>query len=117
MTNTPASKVWFQVRAAQQIPMEQLRRVKRCNGSAAMSGILIGIPTEAITGSGMAHQIGLGPSGGWLRRLPHPVPALLPLSAQAGAAEHPAPRPRASALVQRNRVRQAGTVFCSSRPP
>jgi hypothetical protein len=30
------------------------------NGRAAMLGIVIGILTEAITGSGIAHQIGLG---------------------------------------------------------
>jgi hypothetical protein len=30
------------------------------NGRAAMLGIVIGILTEAISGSGIAHQIGLG---------------------------------------------------------
>jgi hypothetical protein len=27
----------------------------------AMLGIVIGVPTEALTGSGIAHQFGLGP--------------------------------------------------------
>ena len=31
------------------------------NGRLAMLGIVIGIVTEAITGAGIAHQIGLGP--------------------------------------------------------
>ena len=60
MTNTPASDKWFQDRAAQQIHFDQLRRAELFNGRAAMLGIVIGILTEAITGSGMAHQIGLG---------------------------------------------------------
>jgi hypothetical protein len=41
--------------------MEQLRSVELFNGRAAMLGLVIGILTEAITGSGIAHQIGLGP--------------------------------------------------------
>jgi hypothetical protein len=40
--------------------MEQLKRAESFNGRAAMLGIVIGIVTEAITGSGIAHQIGLG---------------------------------------------------------
>ena len=36
------------------------RRAELFNGRAAMLGIVIGILTEAITGSGIAHQIGLG---------------------------------------------------------
>jgi len=60
MANTPANDQWFQDRAAQQIHMEQLKRAELFNGRAAMLGIVIGILTEAITGSGIAHQIGLG---------------------------------------------------------
>jgi hypothetical protein len=60
MSNTPATEKWFQDRASQQIHMEQLQRAERFNGRAAMPGIVIGILTEAITGSGIAHQIGLG---------------------------------------------------------
>jgi hypothetical protein len=60
MTNPPTSDKWFQDRAAEQIHMDQLRRVELFNGRAAMLGIVIGILTEAITGSGIAHQIGLG---------------------------------------------------------
>lgn len=40
--------------------MEQLKRVELFNGRAAMLGLVIGIVTEAITGSGIVHQIGLG---------------------------------------------------------
>jgi hypothetical protein len=40
--------------------MEQLNRVELFNGRAAMLGLVLGIVTEAITGSGIAHQIGLG---------------------------------------------------------
>ncbi|MCP9806732.1 high light inducible protein [Cyanobium sp. T1B-Tous] len=60
MTNTPATDKWFQHRAEQLIHMEQLQRVERFNGRAAMLGIVIGIITEGLTGSGIAHQIGLG---------------------------------------------------------
>jgi hypothetical protein len=60
MTNSSANDKWFQDRAAQQIHMDQLKRAELFNGRAAMLGIVIGILTEAITGSGIAHQIGLG---------------------------------------------------------
>lgn len=61
MSNTPANETWFQNRAEEQIHLEQLKRAELFNGRAAMLGIVIGILTEAITGSGIAHQIGLGP--------------------------------------------------------
>ncbi len=61
MTNTPANEKWFQNRDAERIHMDQLKRVELFNGRAAMLGILIGIATEALTGFGIAHQIGLGP--------------------------------------------------------
>ncbi|MEB3235292.1 MAG: chlorophyll a/b-binding protein [Cyanobacteriota bacterium] len=60
MTNTPSNEKWFQDRAAEQIHMDQLKQAERFNGRAAMLGIVIGIATEALTGSGIAHQIGLG---------------------------------------------------------
>ncbi|MFN9693659.1 MAG: chlorophyll a/b-binding protein [Synechococcaceae cyanobacterium] len=60
MTNIPANDQWFQHRAEQLIHMEQLKRVELFNGRAAMLGIVIGLLTEAISGSGIAHQIGLG---------------------------------------------------------
>ncbi len=56
MTNTPANDQWFQHRAEQLIHMEQLKRVELFNGRAAMLGIVV----EGLTGSGIAHQIGLG---------------------------------------------------------
>jgi hypothetical protein len=61
MTNTPADDKWFENRAAEQLLREQLERVERFNGRAAMLGIVIGVITEGLTGAGIAHQIGLGP--------------------------------------------------------
>ena len=58
MTNTPVSDKLFQDRAIQQVHLAQLKRAELFNGRAAMLGIVIGILTEAITGSGIAHQIG-----------------------------------------------------------
>ena len=60
MTNTPASREWLKHRAEELILLEQLKRVELFNGRAAMLGIAIGIITEGLTGSGIAHQIGLG---------------------------------------------------------
>ena len=56
-----SNEQWFQNRASEQIHLEQLQAAERFNGRAAMLGIVIGILTEAITGAGIAHQIGLGP--------------------------------------------------------
>ena len=61
MTNASPNDKWFQDRAAEQIHREQLQRVERFNGRAAMLGIVIGVITEGLTGAGIAHQIGLGP--------------------------------------------------------
>jgi hypothetical protein len=61
MTSSRADSKWFQDRAAQQIHLEQLRRAELFNGRAAMLGLVIGVLTEALTGAGIAHQIGLGP--------------------------------------------------------
>ena len=61
MSKSSTDDIWFQNRAAEQIHLDQLKRAERFNGRAAMLGIVIGIATEAITGSGIAHQIGLGP--------------------------------------------------------
>ena len=55
-----ANDSWFQTTAARGIHLEQLKSVERFNGRAAMLGIVIGIITEALTGAGIAHQIGLG---------------------------------------------------------
>lgn len=60
MSNTSANERWFQHRAAEQIHLDQLKRAELFNGRAAMFGIVIGLLTEAITGTGIAHQIGLG---------------------------------------------------------
>ena len=61
MANTPSKDKWFQERAEAEILMDQLKRAELFNGRAAMLGLVIGIVVEAITGSGIAHQIGLGP--------------------------------------------------------
>ncbi|MCP9803474.1 high light inducible protein [Cyanobium sp. T1G-Tous] len=60
MINTPANNQWLEHRAEQLILLDQLKRAELFNGRAAMLGIVLGIVTEAITGSGIAHQIGLG---------------------------------------------------------
>jgi hypothetical protein len=60
MTYSPANQEAFQESDDQQILLDQLKRAELFNGRAAMIGIVIGILTEAITGSGIAHQIGLG---------------------------------------------------------
>ncbi len=60
MSNTPANDKWFQSRAQQQIHLNQFKAAELFNGRAAMLGIVIGMLTEAITGVGIVHQIGLG---------------------------------------------------------
>jgi len=60
MTNPSATNPFLEHSQEQLILMEQLKRAESFNGRAAMLGIVIGIVTEAITGSGIAHQIGLG---------------------------------------------------------
>ena len=60
MQSNQTSDQWFQSTASRDIHMEQLQRVERFNGRAAMLGIVIGIITEGLTGAGIAHQIGLG---------------------------------------------------------
>ena len=61
MDNQQASEKWFQDSASHAIHAEQLERVERFDGRAAMLGFVIGVLTEAITGQGIIHQIGLGP--------------------------------------------------------
>ena len=60
MTNPSANNPFLENSQEQLILMEQIKRAELFNGRAAMLGIVIGIVTEAITGSGIAHQIGLG---------------------------------------------------------
>ena len=56
MQSNQTNDQWFQSTASRDIHMEQLQRVERFNGRAAMIGII----TEGLTGAGIAHQIGLG---------------------------------------------------------
>ena len=60
MSNTIAYDKWLEHRAEQLILLDQLKQAEIFNGRAAMLGIVIGIATEALTGSGIVHQIGLG---------------------------------------------------------
>jgi hypothetical protein len=60
MSNTIAYDKSLEHRAEQLILLDQLKRAEIFNGRAAMLGIVIGIATEALTGSGIVHQIGLG---------------------------------------------------------
>ena len=60
MAHTPGSDQWLHHRAEELILMEQLKRVELFNGRAAMLGLVIGIVTESLTGSGIIHKIGLG---------------------------------------------------------
>ena len=49
--------------AAAQIEGERLGRAERLDGRIAMVGFLIGVVTEAITGHGIATQVGFGVFG------------------------------------------------------
>ncbi|MFM7675980.1 MAG: chlorophyll a/b-binding protein [Synechococcus sp.] len=60
MSTTQSDDRWFQNAAAAQIHAEQLQAAERFNGRAAMLGFVIGVLTEALTGQGILHQIGLG---------------------------------------------------------
>ena len=60
MDNSASNSKLFQARAEQMTHMEQLQKVERFNGRAAMVGIVIGVLVEGLTGFGIAHQIGLG---------------------------------------------------------
>ena len=60
MDNSASKSKLFQARAEQMTHMEQLQKVERFNGRAAMVGIVIVVVVEGLTGFGIAHQIGLG---------------------------------------------------------
>lgn len=58
--SSQADDTWFLNTAEAQIHAEQLQAAERFNGRAAMLGFVIGVLTEALTGQGILHQIGLG---------------------------------------------------------
>ena len=60
MTNTVSDDQMLDNSSDQLNLVQQLQRVERFNGRAAMLGIVIGIVVEGITGFGIVHQIGLG---------------------------------------------------------
>jgi hypothetical protein len=65
MTQAPnADNRWFSTTASAKVTaqshVQQLQAAERFNGRAAMLGFLIGVLTEALTGQGILHQIGLG---------------------------------------------------------
>ena len=60
MTNTVSDDQMLDNSSDQLTLVQQLQRVERFNGRAAMLGIVIGIVVECITGFGIVHQIGLG---------------------------------------------------------
>ena len=60
MTNTAPDDQMLDNSSDQLTLVQQLQRVERFNGRAAMLGIFIGIVVEGFTGFGIVHQIGLG---------------------------------------------------------
>ena len=84
MTNPSATNPFLEHSQEQLILMEQLKRAELFNGRAAMLGIVIGMATEALTGSGIA-VVDLNR----FYRLTQPAPS----GAQCG---RPAPSGRAS---------------------
>lgn len=67
----------FQHRTAALIDPEQLKQAGLAFGCAASLDLVIGIPAEVITSSGIGHQIWSRSLGGWRWGLPHPVSAPL----------------------------------------
>jgi hypothetical protein len=58
-TNQASQLAWYETGAAAQIHEVQLQRVELLNGRAAMLGFGIGVISEALSGKGILHQVGL----------------------------------------------------------
>ena len=59
MTTTTANDQWFQDEAAHEIHDEQMIKAEKVNGHWAMIGFVALLATEALTGQGLLHLIGL----------------------------------------------------------
>ena len=60
MASSTSNDDWFQSTAAAQIRTERFQRAELLNGRAAMTGFLVGVLTEALTGQGIVSQITFG---------------------------------------------------------
>ena len=60
MASSSTNEKWYQQTAASQIRTERLDKAELLNGRVAMIGLVIGLLTEAISGSGIVKQVTYG---------------------------------------------------------